>query len=293
LTGQPAPETFLSGESGTVSGLRLTATRALGDAAIDLLQWLTGSARGLDRLAEAEPPRRVLVVSAYRHGAMLRRGVQELCSERHAVTLALGAIGESDPALDADTVTSGLDGGKFENLNRILQEVPHAADFDWTLVVDDDVVLPTRFLDRFVAVCGQLGLDVAQPAQTLRSHAAWRVTRRRPASVARETRFVEIGPVTAFGRRPAAELLPFPELCFGWGLDLHWAALARERGWRLGVVDVLPVRHERAPVASAYDHAAATREGQRFLAGRSYLPAAVADETLATHRRVPRPPRRS
>ena len=50
----------------------------------------------------------------------------------------------------------------------------------------------------------------------------------------RETRFVEIGPVTAFGRAAAAELLPFPELRYGWGLDLHWAAVAAERGWRLG-----------------------------------------------------------
>ena len=46
--------------------------------------------------------------------------------------------------------------------------------------------------------------------------------------------------------RGRGELLPFPELRFGWGLDLHWAALAAERGWRLGVVDATPVRHESA-----------------------------------------------
>ena len=97
-----------------------------------------------------------------------------------------------------------------------------------------------RFLDRFVAVLEAFGLDLAQPAQTLRSHSAWKVTRRRPASLVRETRFVEIGPVTAFSRRAAAELLPFPELRYGWGLDLHWAAVAGRRGWRLGVVDALP-----------------------------------------------------
>jgi hypothetical protein len=285
----PAPERFLSGESGTRTGPRLTVTRTLSDAAINLLHWLSGTARDLDRLADAEPPRRVLVLSIYRSSAMLRRALRELSSERHAVTLALGAVGETDPALQANTVAAGLGGGKFENLNRILQKLPMAADFDWTLVVDDDVALPTRFLDRFVALCGHLGLDLAQPAQTLRSHAAWRVTRRRLASVARETRFVEIGPVTAFGRTSAAELLPFPQLRFGWGLDLHWAALASERNWRLGVVDALPVRHEWTPVACAYDRAAAIREGQRFLARRRYLPAAAAQETLATHRRVPRP----
>jgi hypothetical protein len=231
----------------------------------------------------------VLVLTAYRLGDLLRHAVRELASERHSVLLAFGAVAEPDPFLAAHTVAAGLGGGKFANLNRILAEVPPVADFDWTLVVDDDVVLPERFLDRFVAIAGRLSFDLAQPAQTLRSHAAWRVTRRRPASVARETRFVEIGPVTGFGRKPAAELLPFPELRFGWGLDLYWAAVAAERQWRLGIVDALPVRHERAPVARAYDRAAAINEAERFLAGRAYLPAVSALDVLATHRRVPKP----
>ena len=155
------------------------------------------------------------------------------------------------------------------------------------LVVDDDVRLPRAFLDRFVAVCEAFGLDLAQPAQTLRSHSAWKVTRRRPASLVRETRFVEIGPVTAFSRRAAAELLPFPELRYGWGLDLHWAALAGQRGWRLGVVDALPVRHESGLVAAAYPREEAEAEAARFLADRPYLASARAHEVLAVHRRAP------
>jgi hypothetical protein len=82
---------------------------------------------------------------------------------------------------------------------------------------------------------------------------------------------VEIGPVTAFSRRAQDELLPFPPLRYGWGLDLHWAALAAERGWRLGIVDALPVRHESSPVGAAYSADAAIEEAQRFLADRPYL----------------------
>jgi hypothetical protein len=103
----------------------------------------------------------------------------------------------------------------------------------------------------------------------------------------RETRFVEIGPVTAFGRRAAAELLPFPELRFGWGLDLHWAAIAGQRGWRLGVVDALPVRHESGLVAAAYPREEAEAEAADFLADRPYLPSVRADDVLAVHRRAP------
>jgi hypothetical protein len=102
----------------------------------------------------------------------------------------------------------------------------------------------------------------------------------------RETRYVEIGPVTAFSREVAAELIPFPDLRFGWGLDLHWGAVARERGWRLGVVDALPVRHDAAPVATDYPRAEAVREEQEFLSTRPYLHATEAQETLRVHRRI-------
>jgi hypothetical protein len=153
-----------------------------------------------------------------------------------------------------------------------------------SVVIDDDVAVPPRFLDRIVALCEAFGFDLAQPAQTLASHAAWRVVRRRPGALARETRFVEIGPVTAF-RRPVAEaLVPFPQLRYGWGLDLHWAALAADRGWHLGIVDALPVRHDAAPVGAAYAADAAIEEAQRFLAGRPYLSAAAVGDVLAVHR---------
>ena len=106
-------------------------------------------------------------------------------------------------------------------------------DHDWLLLIDDDVLLPRGFLDRFLFLAERFSLDLAQPAHRLSSHAAWPLTRRRPFSVVRETPFVEIGPVTAFSRRTFSTLLPFPELRMGWGLDAHWAALARERALAL------------------------------------------------------------
>jgi hypothetical protein len=282
---RPESATFLSGESGEVSGVRRTVTSTVGDLWLDAGARLRRTARKLDGLADAEPPRRVLVLSAYRPGSLLPGALGGLRSERHDVRLALGAAGDPDPALADATVAQSLGGGKFENLNQVLETAAPMYEYDWLLVVDDDVVLPERFLDRFLGVAGRFQLDLAQPAQSLRSHAAWRVTRRRARSLVRETRFVEIGPVTAFSAAAATELLPFPELRFGWGLDLHWAAVAAERGWRCGVVDALPVRHASAPVAAAYGHAEAIEEAQRFLADRPYLHSPQAQETLAVHRR--------
>jgi hypothetical protein len=277
---------FLSGDAGDVTHPWRRAKRAAGEVAFNALGRAMLVARRADALARSAPPRSVLVVGVYRPGSLLPRALESLSSARHEVRLAFGATAAAEPALLASTVAEGLGGGKFENLNRVLAAAPGS--FDWLLVVDDDLRLPARFLDRFVALCERFQLDLAQPAQSQRSHSAWRVTRRRPASLVRETRFVEIGPLTAFGRRAAAELLPFPELRFGWGLDLHWAALAAERGWRLGVVDATPVRHEAATVGSAYETADARAEGARFLADRPYLPAAHAGEVVATHRRVSR-----
>lgn len=279
------PDTFLSGEAGTVTGLRLGLTRPLADAALNLAGMLTLNGPRLDRLARSTPSRSVRVVSVYRPDSRLPAALEHLASDRHDVRFALGATADDpDPALAAQTTATGLaDRGKFANLNRLLE----GGEADWTLAVDDDVALPPRFTDRFVALVEHLGLDVAQPAQTWRSHAAWRVTRRR-AALARRTAFVEIGPVTAFSRRAAQELLPFPELRWGWGLDNHWSAVAAERGWWLGVIDALPVRHEWQPVAAHYTHDDAIAEAAEFLADRPYVRTEQAQRTLAAIRRLGR-----
>lgn len=263
---------FLSGEHGLVAGRRRVALRRLGDRAMDAWLRASGAFRRLDELATLTPPRDVLVASVRGAGpGLLDDAIAELQRTRHEVAFAIGDAGAR---------------GKFENLGVL---VAGRAEFDWLLVVDDDVVLPDFFVERFIPLCERLELDLAQPAQTLASHAAWRFARRRPFSVLRETNFVEIGPVTAFSRRAAAELLPFPELRFGWGLDAHWAAVAAARGWRLGIADALPVRHETRPVAAGYATAEATEEARRFLANRPYVPAAEAGRTLRVHRRVPAP----
>jgi hypothetical protein len=277
---------LFSGDAGDVTHPWRRAKRTLGDAAFSAIDLALLTGGRADRLARTQPGRRVLVASVYRPGSLLAAAFPRLGSDRHDVTFALGALDRAESALAQHTVAEGLGGGKFENLNRVLEAA--GADFDWILVVDDDLALPARFLDRFVALCERFALDLAQPAQTQRSHSAWRVTRRRPASLVRETRFVEIGPLTAFGRRAAAELLPFPDLRFGWGLDLYWGAVAEERGWRLGVVDATPVRHESATVGAAYPRAEAEAEAAEFLDSRPHLPASRAAEVVAVHRRAVR-----
>jgi hypothetical protein len=280
----PAPETFLSGEPRSVEGRRARLRARVADAALSARAALSRTGAQLDALAGAAPPRSVLVLSIYRPPASrLVRALPALRSGHgHDVDLRFGSTGDAVPALAGHTVATHMTGGKFENLNALWPGDPP----DWTLVVDDDVALPPRFLDRFVGLCERFGLAMAQPAQSRSSHAAWTVTRRRGGVLLRESRFVEIGPVTAFRRDAAAELIPFPPLRFGWGLDAHWAAVAEQRGWRLGIADALAVRHDEGAVAATYSGDEAIVEAQRFLADRAYVPAARLQETVAVHRRA-------
>jgi len=284
--GEPSDDAFLSGESGGVVGPRLTVQRTVADAACSLSRGLSLTGRRLDRLAARQAPRRVLVVSVYRPGSRLPAALASLRSTRHQVHFALGSTADADSRLGDLTVATALGGGKFENVNELLGLSPPVGEFDRLIVTDDDIALPARFLDRFLALCEALDLDLAQPAQSMRSHAAWRVTRTRPFSLARRTNYVEIGPLTQFSRRAALALTPFPALRFGWGLDNHWGALAKREGWRLGVVDALPVRHEWQRVATTYTHEEAKAEARRFLTGREFVDAQEAQRTVKTIRRL-------
>jgi GT2 family glycosyltransferase len=264
-----AGDDFLSGESGTVAGFD-ALRRELVDAGLDALEIVSGSRRRLARAASSyPPPRSVLVLGVERpeHRALARATRAELSRSRHHVEMHVRAPG----AL-----------GKFENLNELLSE-HHAGAFDWLLLADDDIELPHGFLDRFLFACERFDFRLAQPAHRLTSHAAWRHTRRERASVARTVGMVEIGPLTALHHETFPALIPFPPVRMGWGLDAHWAALARERGWRCGVVDAVPIRHRSRPVAAGYSREAAIAEAREFLAERPYLPASEARATVGRH----------
>ena len=264
----PPAEDFLSGESGHVAGLRANARALALDALADRRLRRAAGAKLTDAAA-ASPARRVLVLSVERTDVpgILGEARAELAGSHHHVSFASIAAGER---------------GKFENLSALLAE-RDLTSVDWLLVLDDDVRLPTGFLDRFLFLAERFELRIAGPAHRFRSHAGWPVTRRVGATIARETAFVEIGPVTAFARPTFEVLLPFPPLRAGWGLDAHWSAVAAQRKWRIGIIDATPIEHRLRPVAAAYDRTDAIAEARAFLAGKPYTSASEAARTLVPH----------
>jgi hypothetical protein len=261
---------FLSGTSGSVAGIRATSRALVADTRADAIALARCQPWRLRRAARTWPRRRVLALGIERldRPNLLSVAARELVASKHEVSFASTDVGNR---------------GKFENLNALLSANP-PAHFDWLLIVDDDVALPPGFLDTFIFLAERFQLRIAQPAHRRLSHAAWEVTRRRASSVVRETAFVEIGPLVALHGVALDVLLPFPGLRTGWGLDVHWSAIAKQHGWRTGIVDATPISHNLRPVASAYDRGEAIAEARLFLADRPYTRAAEAQRTLVVHR---------
>ncbi len=173
--------------------------------------------------------------------------------------------------------------GKFENLNVLLAE--HSLhDRDWLIVLDDDVVLPRGFLDNLLFLAERFALDLAQPAHARASHAAWQVTRRRFGSVVRETSFVEIGPVTAFGALDLLDASALPGSCAWAGASTRTGLRSHSaHGWRCGVLDAVCIRHDAAPVAARLFAGGGAHGGSRIPRG----PSLSAGVGAAAHPRDP------
>src|SRR5688500_2513441 len=131
------PASFLSGDAGDVTDPWRHAKRTAGELAFGALDTLTATRLRAARLARNTPQRDVLVIGVYRPGSQLADALQSLHSDSHNVHMALGATGEAEASLREHTVAEDLTGGKFQNLNELLNGAdPSGA--DWVLVVDDD-----------------------------------------------------------------------------------------------------------------------------------------------------------
>jgi hypothetical protein len=163
-------------------------------------------------------------------------------------------------------------------INRLLENFER---FDWVMLCDDDVEIAEGFADALIAMANFADFALLQPARTLDSYIDHPIVGQFPGLLARQTRFVEIGPVVCMRRDAARLLLPFsPESDMGWGLDLIWPHRIESAGLRMGIVDAVPVAHRiRAPV-TGYNYDAANGEMRRVLASNPHLKAAEAMQIL-------------
>jgi glycosyltransferase involved in cell wall biosynthesis len=229
-----------------------------------------------------ERPRAVLVLSIYRceNGALVAPLVDDAAARGWDVRL--WALDGVDPRLATYTVGASS-GAKFPLLNELAGRAHDLASYDWVVVADDDVTFASGGLAQLLGVAERSELDLVQPAHVELSHRDNEITRRRPASIARRTTFVEIGPVFAVRGVWADSVVPAPEChTMGWGLELEWSDLANQ-GLRLGIADAVAVRHLR-PAGKSYDWKEQHERLRTMLEDRGYANLQESQRTLAIWR---------
>lgn len=206
----------------------------------------------------ASEPSRVLVLGVYLADVPTNVDdiVVRLGETAHSVTQRWVGIGGPAPSAAVGEVTVATLSErrpKFACVNERLAEVD-IADFDYVLVVDDDVVLPYRFLDVYLDLQARLGFAIAQPARTATSFTHLPIVCQQRGVLARTTRFVEVGPLVSFHRSAYPAVFPFDlGSPMGWGYEAVWARRAGELGLTLGILDAVPVEHSLRQTASLYD----------------------------------------
>lgn len=202
--------------------------------------------------------------------------VRELEGARaHRVTQRWVALGEAPPSPTLAPVTARRISRmmpKYLLLNELLasEELDR---YDFVLNVDDDIALPPGFLDRFLGLQERLGFALAQPARTANSFIDHPIVEQQRGAIARQTWFVEIGPVVSWARASWPLVFPFDlSSPMGWGYENVWAFCVAERGWKMGIIDATAVDHSLRPPVAHYDWSRADGERNRLWGRHEHLP---------------------
>jgi hypothetical protein len=171
---------------------------------------------------------------------------------------------------------------KFSLINRLLAGL-ELERFDHVLVVDDDIFVRAGFLVAFLSLQKRLGFALAQPARAWHSHFDHGLVLRRPWLTARQTRFVECGPLVSFSREAVKLLLPFDAENEMWGMDLVWPLALERAGLTMGILDALPVDHSLRGQATTYDRTTEERAMHAFLARTPHLTMGEAFTVVRRH----------
>lgn len=142
---------------------------------------------------------------------------------------------------------------KYVLLNSLL-ESEDLEQFEYVITADDDIVLPRGFVDEFLFIQKKLQFCVAQPARTPNSHVDHPIVRQELDHAARQTRFVEIGPVVSFHQSAYGIVFPFDVTSpMGWGYEQVWSYEILKHEMKMGIIDNTPVDHSMRPPAAYYD----------------------------------------
>lgn len=195
-------------------------------------------------------------------------------TDRHQIRQEWIALGKAPPPARLEKLTVRHlthNVPKFEILNGLLDR-PDLDDYDYVIFSDDDVTVQKGFIDTYLAWVSRCNFSIAQPARSRHSYRNHKFVLQSRFAKARETRFVEIGPVFSFDRAALKHLLPFDlNSPMGWGYDYVWPAIAKEKGMKMGVIDATPVDHSYRAQSKTYNSTKHRDIMRRFLSENRHL----------------------
>lgn len=176
-------------------------------------------------------------------------------SQRHQVDQKWIAIGKTGVSSDMRNITClhiEEKTPKFKILNQLLENV-NFEQYDYIIFSDDDIAIQDQFIDVYVDVIEKYELKLAQPARASHSYNVHSIVLENKSCIARETNFVEIGPIFSFHKSIFSYLLPFPhDAAMGFGLDYIWPVIANKHNFKIGIVDIVPVDHSYRMQSKTY-----------------------------------------
>jgi hypothetical protein len=162
----------------------------------------------------------------------------------------LWALDEVDDRLEGRTMGSGP-GARFSLINHLYNSKP-VSDGAWVVVADDDVYFLNGDLRTMIQVMKQTGFAFAQPGQSTLGWWTDMFSVSRPFVLARDTNFVDQGPLFLADPDFFQLMFPLPESDdMGWGVEAEWYRLNSGRS-RMGIIDACRVVHCHK-TASSYD----------------------------------------
>lgn len=234
-------------------------------------------------------PARILVVGVYvcDKPTLAADIASGFARSRHAVTQAWASLG-TGPHGVADMqawtrLALSAPSPKFAIVNELIGGFD-LREFTHLVVTDDDIEFAPGFLDDFIGLQQHYGFALAQPARSAESNIDHPITRERHTRMARQTRFVEIGPLFSMAAVAFPVMLPFDESFYmGWGLDHVWPVALAQAGLPMGVIDRTPVHHRFRPIASTYSEEAARACMADCLTGRDSIAASDRRRAIRSH----------
>ena len=183
---------------------------------------------------------KVLILMVYRANNV--RLVQAILREvGPGADVRLWALDEVAPDLAGQTVGCGP-GTRFAHFN-FLYRSKGIEEGAWVVLADDDALFVKGSLTETIALMDRAGFALAQPSHSVLGWWTSLFNVARPFSLARDTNYVEQGPIVIIESSFAKEILPLPEdNDMGWGIEAEWYQ-AKQGRFRIGVIDACRVAH--------------------------------------------------